>query len=220
MLIAEELLLLVTDDETGKARGEAGSIDYGLAGAVLCELELLNRIRLTSASDFHHKKNRIVVTDRTPTGDAILDRALAVLAEKDLRPYRAIHLLQKDLRKSLYTRLADAGVLSERAGRVLGVFPTTRWPAADPSPEAALRRTLDSVFINAVRPNPRTAALIACLSVLDMAHTVLAENHPAVDKRKIRREAREYRERTWPAKAARDAYEADVSAAATAGAAG
>ncbi|MGM0385253.1 MAG: GPP34 family phosphoprotein [Actinomycetota bacterium] len=52
-MIAEDLLLLVTDDSTGKVQGDGASIDHGLAGALLCELALLRRIRLTTDSDFH-----------------------------------------------------------------------------------------------------------------------------------------------------------------------
>jgi len=214
-VIADDLLLLITDDATGKARAEAGSIDYALAGAVLAELDLLRRIRLTTEADVHHKKNRVVVTDGSSTGDPILDHALAILAEKDLKPYNAIHRLQKGLRRTLYERLAAAGVLSEETGRVLGVFPSRRWPAADPGPESSLRRTLDSVFLDGVTPTARTAALIACLSVAGMAHKVVAQSHPAVDPRRVTREAKGYRERNWAAHAARYAYEAD--AAATAG---
>lgn len=45
MLIAEDLLLLCTDDRSGRTLNSAGTLDHALAGAQLCDLELLGRIR-------------------------------------------------------------------------------------------------------------------------------------------------------------------------------
>ena len=39
--------------------------------------------------------------------------------------------LSKGVRRSLLTGLADRGVLRADEGKVLGIFPTTRWPAVD-----------------------------------------------------------------------------------------
>ena len=51
MLIAEDLLLLLYDDESGKPITGSPGLDYALAGAVLIELTVLGKLDITSAGD-------------------------------------------------------------------------------------------------------------------------------------------------------------------------
>ena len=46
MLLAEDLLLLVTDDISGRLSAPAAQVDVGLGGANLVELTLLNKVDL------------------------------------------------------------------------------------------------------------------------------------------------------------------------------
>ena len=50
MLIAEELLLLSFDDETGRRTLAAEKLDPALGGALLAELALMERIGITPDS--------------------------------------------------------------------------------------------------------------------------------------------------------------------------
>ena len=47
MLLAEDLLLLVTDDTGGRLSAPAAQVDAGLGGANLVELTLLNKVDLS-----------------------------------------------------------------------------------------------------------------------------------------------------------------------------
>ncbi|MGH3203836.1 MAG: GPP34 family phosphoprotein [Streptosporangiaceae bacterium] len=47
MLLAEDLLLLVTDDASGRLSVPAAQVDAGLGGANLVELTLLNKVDLS-----------------------------------------------------------------------------------------------------------------------------------------------------------------------------
>jgi hypothetical protein len=49
MLLAEDLLLLVTDDASGRLSVPAAQVDAGLGGANLAELTLMNKVGLRSA---------------------------------------------------------------------------------------------------------------------------------------------------------------------------
>jgi Golgi phosphoprotein 3 (GPP34) len=73
MLLAEDLLLLVTDDASGRLSVPADQVDAGLAGANLVELTLLHKVDLTGEQD-PGKPGRIIVRDPSPPGDAILTR--------------------------------------------------------------------------------------------------------------------------------------------------
>ena len=69
----EEIILLLLRDEDGRfIQIPTWSMDYAIAGAVLMDLALENRID----TDLHN----LVLIDETPTGDSILDEALAKIA--------------------------------------------------------------------------------------------------------------------------------------------
>ena len=81
LTIAEEILLLVIDEESGKIQDRlpVHSLRNAVAGALLMELTLSNRID----SDLH----QLFVTDQTPLGEPVLDRALArIVADGQRRP--------------------------------------------------------------------------------------------------------------------------------------
>jgi Golgi phosphoprotein 3 (GPP34) len=75
MLIAEDLLLLLYGDESGKPVLASTELDYALAGAVLLELAMLGRIDVAGTGETV-RSGRLVVRDPSPTGSAILDERL------------------------------------------------------------------------------------------------------------------------------------------------
>lgn len=215
MLLAEDLLLLLTDDSTGRRR-QAGYLDYALAGATLVDLMLIGRVRLTEKGETAARANRVVVDAADPTDDALLDECVARLAPKSgMRPQRAIEILRRGLRKVLYARLCEAGLLRQEAG-MLG---TSRYPTIDGTHETALRHDLFAVLGQGAEPDDRLASLIGLLSALNMAHKVVAEDVSTVDKRAIKQRAKQLREENWAAQAAYKAIQA-VQAASAAAASG
>jgi hypothetical protein len=133
MLLAEDLLLLVTDDASGRLSAPAASVDAGLGGANLVELTLLNKVDLTGGQD-QGKPGRIIVRDPSPAGDAVLDAALQILiAHQGQNPSAVIKPLSRNLRPTLYQRLADSGVVRAERGKMFGIFPSHRWPGKMPA---------------------------------------------------------------------------------------
>lgn len=195
MLIAEDLLLLVLDDETGKVVIDSTKLDATLAGSVLLELARAERLN-TGEPGRWSSTGPIVVVDPTPTGDAVLDAALAEAGEKERKPADLISTVQKDLRDTLVERLAERGVLRREEGKVLGIFPTTSWPAEDSSHEDEVRRRLHDVLVGGVTPDERTQALVGLLAALDAAPTALqiTDRHT---KKAVKQRAKELRESSW-----------------------
>lgn len=104
MLIAEDLLLLLYDDETGKPVAGSPGLDYALVGAVLIELTLSRKLDIT----IDGKTGRLQVLDGAPTGDPILDERLAYVVNKPgKKPKDQIGALSKRLRNQLLARLAE-----------------------------------------------------------------------------------------------------------------
>ena len=109
MLLAEDLLLLVTDDASGRLSVPTAQVDAGLGGANLAELTVMNKVGLSGQGD-QGKPGRIIVRDPSPAGDEVLDAALQiVIAHQGKKPSTVIGPLSKNLRRTLYERLAGAG---------------------------------------------------------------------------------------------------------------
>ncbi|ONI72013.1 GPP34 family phosphoprotein [Kribbella sp. ALI-6-A] len=212
MLIAEDLLLLLYDDESGKPLAGSPGLDYALAGAVVVELTLLGKVDISGEGE-DVKPGRLKVLDASPTGDPLLDERLAMLADKaGKKPKDVMGKLSKKLRDPLLRRLAERGILEESEGKVLGLFPVTRWPAKDAQHEGDVRAALENVLKLGTRPDERTGALIALLSALDVVPKVVTD---AVDRKALKRRAKEIAESDWAAAAVRRAVQ-DMQAAVTA----
>lgn len=154
--LAEEIALLTLDDETGRAIGRLGlAASLALAGAVLMELALLGRIDTD--------RDRLELLDPSPTGDAVLDTCLALLA--GARASRgALMLLAREetgLRQAVLNGLVERGLLRRVDGRVLLVFPERRYlkPEDRPEPREVRARLIRSVATDDI-PEPREALLL------------------------------------------------------------
>ncbi|WP_182905061.1 GPP34 family phosphoprotein [Microbispora sp. H13382] len=157
LTIAEEVLLLAYREDTGKPMIGSLELDCALAGALLAELAIRGRV------GFDGKKLR--VEDGAPLGDEELDATLSrIIGEARRRDasWWVGKLRMGRLRKRLLTRLAARGVLSEQEGKILGIFPTTRYPELDPRHEQGVRERVQNVLTGA-EPDERTAVLFAVM---------------------------------------------------------
>lgn len=182
-MVAEELLLLCTDDTKGTDTSW-GAIGPGLRAALLFDLALQDRIIIEGGDE----SADIRVRDSAPTGDDLLDERLAELekpGEHRLKDVVAVPLgLRDELRDRLLQRLVGAGVLSEQTRRVLGLFRSVRYPEFDAEPEREIRSRIEQVLTAEVEPDARTAALISLLSVTgQLARTVPGGDDKAVEER-------------------------------------
>ena len=221
MLLAEDLLLLVTDDATGRLSAAAAPVDAGLGGANLIELTLRGKVDLSGEQD-QDKPKRIVVRDPSPAGDAVLDAALeTVIAHQGQKPSTVIRPLSKNLRPTLYQRLADSGVVRAERGKIFGVFPSHRWPAQDASHDAEVRRLMTQALVQQEAADTRTAALIALVHAVGCEDKVVDPRQYGLSRRELRARAEEIAKGNWASEAVRKAIKemmAAVMAATTAAA--
>ncbi len=208
MLIAEDLLLLLTDDESGKFIVNGNRLDLALAGSCLIELAMSGRVDVAGEAEAV-KKGRIVVRDQTPTGDSVLDGVLQQCTRlRGTKPQNALGKIRKQLRPAVLDRLARRNMIRREDTRLLGIFPVTRWPAADSAHEQVLRGQLSAVLLRGADPDARNAALVGLLSAVDAAHKVIRSS----DRRAVRRRAKQIRENQWATDAVGKAIEAVESA--------
>jgi len=214
MILAEDVLLLLTDDVTGKHVVDTTRLDLALGGAVLLDLATAGRVDVSGHGE-PVRPGRVVVRDPRPTGDGVLDEGLRrIAATAPRKPASVVPALAKKLRPELLARLVGRGVLRLQEGTVLGLFPTSAWPAVDPAYEDTLRRALHDVLVVGRTPTPREAALISMLQAVDQVPRVLGE--VGVPKRELRSRAKAVAQGGFADAAVRGAVEA-VDAAVMAG---
>ncbi|HYO38825.1 MAG TPA: GPP34 family phosphoprotein [Nocardioidaceae bacterium] len=206
MLLAEDLLLLLTDDSTGRLLVSGAEMDIALAGAQLVELSLAGRVDIDGSK-------RLVVLDGSPTGDAVLDRALEIVARREgKKPSAVMGELGRGIRPTLYERLAASGVLRREEGTMLGVFPIRRWPTASADHEAAVRRALTAALVQGATPQPRDGALVALLHALRATHKVVVPKEHGLRRRELHARAKEVSQGSWGSDAVRQAVDAMMAA--------
>jgi len=206
-LVAEDLLLLLLDEESGKVAG-SDSAEVALGGAVLAELAILGAVTVEERTS-RWKAPKVAVTGPVP-GDRVLADAVEVVAEKERSAQDLVGRLGKGLVQTLGDRMADRGILERRQSRLLGMLPRTRWPATDSSHEVEVRSSLTSVLVQGTTPDERTGALVAVLSAIDRAHKVV--DHDGLSRREVKHRAKEVAEGAWAAKGVRDAIQATNAA--------
>ena len=211
-LIAEDLLLLLLDDESGTVTG-TGSAAVALGGAVLVELALAGAVEREAAG--HRWRPPVVraVDGRAPA-DPVLREAYDRVAARPASARRLVQQLGRGLPDVLGDRLVERGVLSRREGRLLGVVPRTRRPAVDPSHEREVRAALTAVLVHDVAPDDRTGALVALLSALGRAAAVVDRGD--VPARQVRARAKVLSQGDWAADAVREVVDAVTAAVAAA----
>ena len=211
-LIAEDLVLLLLDDESGKFTN-ASYLDTGIGGALLVELALTQTVEIVEGSGLRARA-KVRPTGLSAPSDPVLAEALALVGEKERTAEDLVSRLGRRRRDQLLDRLRERGIVEPREDRVLGLIPRTRWPALDSTHEAGVRRELCDVLLRGARPTVQTAALVAVLSALDLAHKVV--NREGAPARDVKKRAKEVAEGDWAAKAVRDSIAAAQAAVAAA----
>ena len=170
LLLSEALLLLLLEEEKGASVGSGYAHDAGLAGALLLDL--------AEAGLLEERDGALVAVGAEPSAPA-LAAAWRVIAGAE-RPRDAKHWVSelgkrlKPLKGTVAEALVAAGVLDERRHKLLGLFPSTRYPELDPGPERALRSHLRDVLVTGVEPDPRVAALLGLLVPMDLVKPLLS----------------------------------------------
>jgi hypothetical protein len=198
--LALELVLLGADP-AGRIAGRNPGFDYALAGAVLLDLALAEKIDVVD--------KRVVPLDRQPPGDAVLDEAIGTIAaSRRRRPKDWIPRLARRLRKRVLAQLVRDGAVRAELVHVLRIFPSVRYPATAPSVVARLHRRVHEAVLGGGRPDPRTAALCSLIGPAGLDRRLF----PDVPRREIRRRLDEIAQGNWASAAVRAAVR-DVQAA-------
>lgn len=180
--VEEIVLLQLDDDDAGAAEMPQSAADVVLAGAALMELALRNRID----TDLE----RLIVVDPGPTGDDILDDALAALRDggPDQTTRAAIDRITRDARayqRRALRRLVAKGILRESSGRFLWVFPTRRYPVVDHREQREVRTRLRRLVLGDELPEPRDVVLLCLIDACGLIGLVLSPDEVAATAARV-----------------------------------
>jgi hypothetical protein len=199
MRTAEDQALLLHDPETGAPLVDSTSLPRALAGAVVLQIVLDNRARLEE----RRWKTVLVIGDRAPTGDHVLDLALERLPA-DPTPKAAIEKLQSRVADPLMAGLVHDGSVRLEERTFLGLPRSPRYPAADRARRDAVVARLRSVLVDGVAPASGDAALVALLRAVKAEHKVVD-----APKRALRDRSKVIADGDWAGEAVRRAI-ADI----------
>ncbi|MEJ2887616.1 GOLPH3/VPS74 family protein [Actinomycetospora aeridis] len=212
MRTAEDLALLLHDPDTGAPLVDSTSLPRALAGAVVLQIVLDDRARLEE----RRWKTVLMIGDRGPTGDHVLDLALERLPAEPT-PKAAIEKLQSRVTDPLLAGLVHDGALRVEERTFLGLPRSPRYPAADRGRRDAAVARMRAVLVDGVAPSTDDAALVALLRAVKAEHKVVD-----APKRALRDRSKVIAEGDWAGEAVHraiaDIYGA-VAAVAAAGAA-
>ncbi|MGI5243810.1 GOLPH3/VPS74 family protein [Dactylosporangium sp. CA-139066] len=160
--LAEELLLLAYDDESGRATGSTIGLDLGMAAAVLVELALAGRLVYVGGT--------IMATNPAPIGEPIADEVLSrVAADTPHTPDSWIQRLRHGLRDRVLADLCARNVICDVDETTMdGFIHLHRYPTIDPTVEGEVRERLSAALIGTDAPDERTAALATLVAAVRM----------------------------------------------------
>jgi hypothetical protein len=170
LFLHEELLLLALRDEDGTI--SAATYPYALAGAILAELLLHQRIEVEPST-----KKLVHLTSNSAVGDAVIDECLEKIAAADrlesltdwVERFTAIKRLKERVAEGLCRR----GILREEKGTFLFIFPRTTYPEVNHGPEGdVMKRLHEAIFTETEEVDTRTAVLLSLASGTDMLPTI------------------------------------------------
>lgn len=177
LTFAEEILLLALDDQKGTIKPlPAQAMKFALAGALLMELAMLDRID----TDLHTLK----VVSTAATGDDLLDETLKLVQSSPSEqntPYWLNELAwqRQDLQERVLRQLVDKGVLKVEDRKILWVFAVRRYPMMDGREVKEVRARLRDVVSSDDIPDPRDAVLVGLVNACQLFDQIFTEDELA-----------------------------------------
>jgi hypothetical protein len=145
------------------------ALPYGLAGALLLELYLLERI------DFRGKKIKVINSSKTHND--ILDEALELISGST-RLHDTKHWLQtiyskvNKIQERLAEQLVSKKVLEKEEHSFLWVFNYNRYPTSDAKPEKDVRSHVRDIVLKRQQASEEDVALISLIKACDLVNEV------------------------------------------------
>ena len=184
---AEELLLLLLDDESGDLLPlPERTLHVALAGAVLMELQ--QEARIDTDLD------ALLLADATPLNDALLDPTLAAIAQKDEEREVRFWVERtaqrgEEIRAIALARLVERGILEADESGFLALLPlvrrSRRYPVIDGVVREEVRLRIMRILFSEEIPDPRDIVLICLADACNLFPHLLSPSERAAAQDRI-----------------------------------
>jgi golgi phosphoprotein 3 len=175
MLLAEELLLLSLDDESGKLSTSVGGyLGYALAGAFLIDLQIQGKIAIDA-------KKKVKITDPSPVKDDILQDMFLELksAKKPKNIQDWIYELgnyYNKFRDLLFHRLREQGILGRFEKSAMKIFSFVRHPLLKPEVKIEILERIQSLILKEREPDDHTVGLLSLIKSSNLLNSLFAKD--------------------------------------------
>lgn len=176
LTFAEEIMLLLLDDEDGEmAPVDAWMLKCILAGAVLMDLALHDRID----TDLEH----LFVINTALTGDPSLDTTLTTLAAEADGPRRSAKSWIEQVASGgenfalvALNRLVARGILVQQDNRFLWRLQSRSYPMVDGAAEQEVRARIQAILFSDEIPDPHDIVIINLAEACGLFGAILGEH--------------------------------------------
>ena len=188
--IAEELLLLALNNKKGTILMSASSaLVYGIAGGLLVELTLMNRLML--------QNKKIIVNDESPVEDELLQQVFQVI-KNDPKSRSVKYWVNRlnsriggRLKNKLFDRLANKGIVEKEPHHFLWVIQYYHYPLIDYNLKDAIQKRIrEEIIYKTGDPEQRTAVLGSLIYACNLLNTVFPSDERRTAKKRLKQIAK------------------------------
>jgi hypothetical protein len=179
--LPEKLFILSVEDDQGQVTASIKkTLRFGLAGALLADLALANKI--------HLEDERLALTDPTPTGDNLFDEVLAAIAAggKARKLSRWVNTLgDKQIVKQVAERLAGRNVIRIEKKRYSWIIPYELYPQVNASTKFWVKQHLRGVVLAEEKAAAADIALLSLLNACRLLRLVFTRDERKAASKKV-----------------------------------
>lgn len=181
LTIAEEFLLLSLDDEKGVVCNQPFmGLEFGLAGAVLMELSILDRIKAD--------KEHLSLIDDSKTGNEIFDDALSMIRGTDEEAKYwvwklGIHI--QEIKDYFIGHLIEKGILEKKEQNILWIYRRKCYPLIDEKVELEVKERIRAVILENQAPLPRDVVLISLMHSCNLTRQIFSCKEAEANEERI-----------------------------------
>ncbi|MCH7928157.1 MAG: GPP34 family phosphoprotein [Candidatus Dadabacteria bacterium] len=172
LTLAEDIILLLLDDDTGKlASIDLMTLNYAMAGAVLMDLALRNKI--------DNDLESLIVADSTPTGLQMLDTYLDKISSENKENNTRYWLTElsnygEDIVDSALNMLVEKKILKTEEKKILWVIGTRVYPMIDDKEEKEVKRRIIDLLMSDEIPTPQDVVLVSLMDTCSLFTMILS----------------------------------------------
>ena len=181
--LIDKLTLLALDDDKGTFITAPLYFTYGIAGAIILELTLKNKIEIVD--------KKVIVKSRRAVGEPLLDLFLnKIIQSKKQRSLS--HWIQsfgnkeRDIKKETLKKLMTHGILTKREDKILWVIPNTKYPTKNVIPENELKRRLSAIVDGQIKPELEDIMLLSLVDTCNLIRGVFGKENTKLYKKNIK----------------------------------